>query len=147
MSRDRDAEGRPRNARPRDALGRPLPRSADAAAPVDEPALPPTDALARAQQLLEDGEAFRAHEVLEAVWKATTGAERSLWRGLAQLCVGLTHAQRGNRRGSQALLKRAAETLDEAPAGHGVDPAALAAWAREATAAPEPPAPPRLVTG
>ena len=146
MSRDRDAEGRPRNARPRDSLGRPLPRSAGAAAPVDEPALPPTEALARAQQLLEEGEAFRAHEVLEAVWKATSGPERSLWRGLAQLCVGLTHAQRGNRSGAQALLRRAAETLAEAPPGAGVDPAALAAWARNAADAPEPAGPPRLVT-
>jgi hypothetical protein len=146
VSRDRDADGRPRNARPRDALGRPLPRTASASAPADEPALPPADALRRAQRLLASGEAFRAHEVLEAVWKATAGPERSLWRGLAQLCVGVTHAQRGNPRGSRSLLRRAAETLDGAPALYGVDPARLALWARDAAESPELPPLPDLVT-
>lgn len=144
MSRDRDETGRARNARPRDELGRPLDRSPGTDPPVDEPALPPGEALVRAQQLLDAGRAFAAHEVLEAVWKATDGAERALWRGLAQLCVGLTHWQRGNRRGATALLTRAADTLATAPAGHGVDPAALASWAIDAAAADELPAPPRL---
>ena len=145
MSRDRDATGRPRNARPRDPLGRPMPRTATVRPPVDEPALPPSDALVHAQELLDAGEAFAAHETLEAVWKATAGAERALWRGMAQLCVGLTHAQRGNLTGAKALLERAAETLDEAPATWGVDPAALAAWARRASGAPADARPPRLV--
>ena len=137
MSRDRDATGRPRNARPRDELGRPMQRTPADRPPVDEPALPPAVALARAQELLVGGQAFAAHEVLEAVWKATTGQERALWRGLAQLCVGLTHAQRGNPAGAQSLLSRAAETLDDAPALSGVDPAALAGWARRAAQAPD----------
>src|SRR3954447_13572035 len=145
VSRDRDATGRPRNARPRDPLGRPMPRIATGGPPVDEPALPPSDALAHAQELLDAGEAFAAHETLEAVWKATTGAERALWRGLAQLCVGLTHAQRGNLAGATALLERAADTLGDAPALSGVDPAALAAWARRASGAPADAQPPRLV--
>ena len=144
MTRDRDEAGRARNARARDELGRPLGRSPGADPPVDDPALPPDEALVRAQQLLDDGRAFAAHEVLEAVWKATEGAERSLWRGLAQLCVGLTHWQRGNGRGAVALLTRAADTLAAARAGYGVDPAALAAWSRAAAAADELPAPPRL---
>jgi uncharacterized protein len=145
VSRDRDATGRPRNARPRDPLGRPMPRTATGRQPVEEPSLPPTDALAHAQELLDAGEAFAAHETLEAVWKATAGAERALWRGLAQLCVGLTHAQRGNLTGAKALLERAAETLEDAPALCGVDPAALAAWARRASGAPADARPPRLV--
>jgi uncharacterized protein len=136
MSRDRDVAGRPRNARPRDPLGRPMPRTAVGRPPVDEPALPPADALARAQDLLSAGEAFAAHEVLEAVWKATAGPERALWRGLAQLCVGLTHVQRDNLVGAKALLARAADTLDEAPALFGIDPRALAGWARRAAVAP-----------
>ncbi|HET6816686.1 MAG TPA: DUF309 domain-containing protein [Mycobacteriales bacterium] len=112
---------------------------------MDAPALPPTDALAQAQQLLSSGHAFAAHEVLEAVWKTTEGAERALWRGLAQLCVGLTHFQRGNRTGGRALLRRAAETLAEAPARYGVDPALLADWAAQAAEEDETPAAPRLV--
>jgi hypothetical protein len=106
--RDRDEAGRPRNARPRDALGRPLSRDPPRAgpAPPDDQALAPAAALALAQQLIEDGRPFRAHEVLEASWRAAPAAERELWRGLAQVAVGLTHAQRGNARGAVALLQR-----------------------------------------
>ena len=144
MSRDRDEAGRPRSARPRDRLGRPLPRTPGAEPPVDEPALPPAEALTRADELLHAGESFTAHEVLEAVWKATEGSERALWRGLAQLCVGLTHSQRGNPAGARALLSRAADTLEGAPAAYGVDPVGLARWARRAAQAPDGLTPPRL---
>src|SRR3954453_19274086 len=113
VTRDRDVDGRPRNARPRDSLGRPLPRVPGTGTPTDPPALPPREALRRAQLLLDTGRAFEAHEVLEAVWKSTEGPERALWRGLAQLAVGLTHRDRGNPRGSAALLARAAETLGD----------------------------------
>src|SRR3954454_23593493 len=111
LGRDRDAEGRPRNARRRDDLGRPRERSDEVSSTTDAPALPPDQALVRAQALLDTGRAFAAHEVLEAVWKATTGPDRSLWRGLAQLAVGLTHRARGNEVGARALLHRAADTL------------------------------------
>jgi hypothetical protein len=144
VSRDRDEGGRPRNARPRDALGRPLARTPGVDPPADDPPLPPQAALVRAQQLLDDGRAFAAHEVLEAVWKTTDGAERSLWRGLAQLCVGLTHFQRGNDPGGRALLQRAAATLGEAPSLYDVDAQGLARWATSAVEAEQVPPPPRL---
>jgi uncharacterized protein len=122
--RDRDASGRARNARPRDSLGRPLPRSASGQLPAaDDPALPPTAALAAAQELLDTGRPFEAHEVLEAVWKAAPAAERDLWQGLAQIAVGLTHVLRGNARGAEALLRRGCDRLDRypRPAPHDVD--------------------------
>jgi hypothetical protein len=107
--RDRDQAGRPRNARPRDAAGRPLRRGATGEPPVpDDLALRPPEALALAQRLLNTGHPFQAHEVLEASWKAAPAAERDLWQGLAQVAVGLTHAQRGNARGAVALLRRGA---------------------------------------
>lgn len=109
--RDRDASGRPRSARPRDPFGRPLARGAGDSPPDDAPALAPHDALREAQRLLDSGHAFAAHEVLEAVWKATPEPHRALWRGLAQLAVGLTHRARGNEVGARTLLKRGAETL------------------------------------
>jgi uncharacterized protein len=59
-----------------------------------------------AQGLLDSGRPFHAHEVLEASWKAAPAAERELWRGLAQIAVGLTHVQRGNATGAAALLRR-----------------------------------------
>jgi predicted metal-dependent hydrolase len=72
----------------------------------------PEDALRQAQQLIDGGSPFYAHEVLEEVWKATVGPQRELWRGLAQLAVGLTHAHRGNRKGAVALLRRGADRIE-----------------------------------
>ncbi|MDT7579953.1 MAG: uncharacterized protein QOK35_1217 [Pseudonocardiales bacterium] len=110
-ARDRDPAGRARNARPRDAAGRPLPRGAAGVERVpDDLVLDADESVTEAQRLLDAGLPFHAHEVLEAAWKAAPPAERELWRGLAQIAVGLTHLQRGNGRGAVALLRRGAET-------------------------------------
>jgi hypothetical protein len=138
--RDRDGTGRARNARPRDALGRPLPRGAPG-----EPRAPegvvrtPAQTLAEAQQLLDAGRPFHAHEVLEDAWKTGPAAQRDLWRGLAQLAVGITHAARGNRRGAVALLRRGAEGIRPYAGGgaHGLDVSAVLRWAVDAVAAVE----------
>jgi hypothetical protein len=124
--RDRDESGRARNARPRDGLGRPLARDA-----IGQPVMPdglevtPGQALAIAQQLLDEGRPFHAHEVLEAAWKAAGPDDRDLWQGLAQLAVGLTHAQRGNARGAVTLLRRGSARLTAyagtSPHGIGTD--------------------------
>ena len=127
--RDRDSTGRARNARPRDAYGRPLPHGgvgeptiSDAAAA--ELARDPRAALAEAQRLLDADRPFHAHEVLEAVWKSAPQREREMWRGLAQVAVGLTHLRRGNPAGARALLTRAADRISADPevgARHGLD--------------------------
>jgi len=147
MSRDRDAAGRPRSARPRDGLGRPQARGPQTQLPEDPPALAPPDALREAQQLLDDGRPFTAHEVLEAVWKATADPDRVLWRGLAQLAVGLTHRARGNEVGAEALLRRGADTLEPvAGSPWGVPVESLRSWARSAATGPDSAGPmPRLV--
>jgi uncharacterized protein len=153
-ARDRDAAGRPRNARPRDALGRPLPPGAPGVEPVPDEALPAAESLERAQSLLDQGRAFAAHEVLEASWKAAPPDERELWRGLAQLAVGLTHALRDNRAGARELLRRGADRIAAFAADppHRTNVPGLLAWAgatidRIDAAGPDPAfAPPRLVT-
>lgn len=72
--------------------------------------------LDEADRLLAAGQAFAAHEVLESAWKAAPASERDLWRGLAQVAVGLTHRQRGNPTGARTLFLRAAGLLaDYAP--------------------------------
>ena len=109
--RDRDGAGRARQARPRDALGRPLPYGAAGVAPVPEEPLPPHETLDVARALVRDGRPFAAHEVLEARWKSCPDAERDLWQGLAQVCVAMTHAARGNDAGAQRLFARAEQTL------------------------------------
>jgi hypothetical protein len=108
--RDRDRAGRPRNARPRDALGRPLSRAAAAGGADAVPAAhSPQEAVAQADGLLREGRPFHAHEVLEDAWKQGPAAERDFWQGLAQIAVGLTHAHRGNARGAVTLLRRGAQ--------------------------------------
>lgn len=74
--------------------------------------LPPVEALAEANRLLAAAEPFAAHEVLEGAWKAAAAAERRLWQGLAQLAVGLTHAQRGNAAGAISLLRRGRDRIE-----------------------------------
>ncbi len=102
--------------RGRDRFGRPVPLdSPDALSDVPEQALPDDDALALAQALLDEDRAFAAHEVLEASWKAAAPERREVWQGLAQVCVGVTHLQRGNVVGAVRLLQRGAGRLDEVP--------------------------------
>lgn len=151
MTRDRDPAGRPRNARPRDALGRPLDRSGDGdvngdgeARIPDDLALTGADAAQLADELLRAGRPFHAHEVLEASWKTGPPGERDLWQGLAQIAVGLTHAHRGNARGAVALLGRGAQRVRAyqaqaaGPAGrdrpYGIDLAAVLAAADDLAA-------------
>jgi hypothetical protein len=131
-SRDRDIGGRARNARPRDALGRPQPYGAAGEERAPEGIVrPPAQAVAEAQALLDAGRPFHAHEVLEDAWKSAPEGERELWRGLAQLAVGLTHAMRGNTRGAVTLLERGAGNIEayaDAPP-HGIDVHGLTRWA------------------
>ena len=114
--------------RARDALGRHVDAdSPDAVEPVPEEPLPPHEAVRAARGLLAVGRAFSAHEVLEASWKACPYDERDLWQGLAQVCVGLTHLQRGNPIGAATLLRRGAGRLAERPPAYGVDVPQVAA--------------------
>ncbi|HEV7196050.1 MAG TPA: DUF309 domain-containing protein [Pedococcus sp.] len=109
--RDRDALGRARQARPRDELGRPLPYGTEGVEPVSEEPRPAEETLTTARELVAAGRPFSAHEVLEARWKAGPPEERDLWQGLAQVCVAITHAARGNRTGAERLADRAALRL------------------------------------
>ena len=104
-----------------------MPRNAVGEPPADDRPRPPLEALATAQELIDAGRPFHAHEVLEAAWKAAPPAERDLWQGLAQVAVGLTHALRGNARGAATLLRRGADRLAGYPASgpHGIDVAGL----------------------
>ena len=127
--RDRNEEGRAQQARPRDALGRPLPYDATGVEPISEVPLPPQETLSYARSLLGEGRPFAAHEALEVRWKSCPDEERELWQGLAQLCVGLTHHARGNALGASRLVERAAGHLQAyaqtAGPTYGLDLAAL----------------------
>ncbi|MFJ3173537.1 DUF309 domain-containing protein [Streptomyces roseus] len=139
-ARDRDGEGRARSARPRDGLGRPLPYGEPGVERQPEGVVrTPAETVAEAQRLLDAGMPFHAHEVFEDAWKSGPGAEAPLWRALAQLAVGLTHAARGNAVGGSRLLLRGATALAGPGAGaggggggpYGIDVPGLVRWARE----------------
>ncbi|MEV6957722.1 DUF309 domain-containing protein [Streptomyces sp. NPDC051207] len=136
-ARDRDGEGRARNARPRDGLGRPLPYGAAGVPRQPEGiARTPPETVEEAQRLLDEGKPFHAHEVFEDAWKSGPEQERPLWRGLAQLAVGLTHCARGNVTGGARLLRRGAGAAEEwasaqgQPRPYGMDLAGVVVWAR-----------------
>ena len=133
--RDRDPAGRARQARPRDALGRPLPYGAAGVEPVSEEPLPPEETIAAARSLVAQGRPFSAHEVLEARWKAAPEQERDLWQGLAQICVGLTHALRGYNVGAARLVERGGGRLAQysrtSGPSYGLDLDAIRACAQD----------------
>ena len=114
-----------------------MPYGSTGVEPVSEEALPPEETIDRARELVREGRPFSAHEVLEARWKACPEAERALWQGLAQICVGLTHEARGNASGAVTLFERGAAHLTGYDAGdgprYGLDLASVIACARERT--------------
>lgn len=126
-----------RNTRPRDALGRPLPYGAVGVAGQPEGIRRTAiESLTEAYRLLSEGRPFDAHEVLEDAWKAGPEGERELWRGLAQLAVGVTHAARGNAVGGVRLIERGARNLSPYASArpHGLDLDAVIAWCERAIA-------------
>ena len=136
--RDRDATGRPRNARPRDGLGRPLePGAAGVPRVPDDFVLPPVPALVEAQRLLDEGLPFHVPSSTSWAWKAAPPEERDLWQGLAQLAVGLTHLRRGNHAGATTLLRRGQRRIAgyaERPP-YEIDIPGLIGWTDDALAA------------
>ncbi|MEV6953858.1 DUF309 domain-containing protein [Streptomyces sp. NPDC051183] len=132
-ARDRDGEGRARSARPRDGLGRPLPYGAPGVERQPEGVVrTPGETVAEAQRLLDAGMPFHAHEVFEDAWKSGPAEAAPLWRALAQLAVGLTHAARGNAVGGARLLLRGADALAGVDgSAYGIDVPGLVGWAGE----------------
>jgi uncharacterized protein len=142
LPRERNAEGAPENARPRDRFGAPLPRgSVDEMPDREEPedvVATVDDALARAEALFEEERFFEAHEFLEWIWKHedVDPVDRDFWKGVTQVAVGGVHTQRGNAKGALTLLERAARHLQRYPTPHhGVRTAELAAAALRLAAA------------
>ncbi|OYO09747.1 hypothetical protein CGZ94_17965 [Enemella evansiae] len=128
-SRDRDEQGRARNARPRDGLGRPLPHGAEGVPRLGEGVIrSPRESLSEASEQLLAGRPFHAHEVFEDAWKSRPDSERELWKPLAQLMVALTHAARGNATGADRLRQRSLAALAAYPdpRPYGLDLAAVA---------------------
>jgi predicted metal-dependent hydrolase len=134
--RDRNAQGRPENARPRDRFGAPLPRGAgDQLADRRDPAevvRTIDEAFVEAVRLFDEQRFFEAHEFLEYIWKSdeVPSADRDFWKGVTQVAVGCVHTQRGNSKGAITLLERAGRYMAPYPPTYrGVAADALAAAA------------------
>jgi uncharacterized protein len=116
--RDRDARGRPKSARPRDVLGRPLPRDAAPGIAAEPDPKTPEEALERGIEHFNAGRFFEAHETWEFGWHPASEPERDFWQGLIQIAVGYTHFGRGNAHGAETLLARGAARLALYDDGH-----------------------------
>jgi len=66
-------------------------------------------------KLFNQADFFTAHEVLEDVWRESTGREKKFLQALIQIAVGLHHHSRGNQRGARSLLARATRNLEPYP--------------------------------
>lgn len=67
----------------------------------------PEQALARGIEHFNQREFFEAHEVWEALWRATPGPEREVYHGLIQVAVTCLHLTRGNLAGAKYELAQA----------------------------------------
>lgn len=132
--RDRDERGRPRNARPRDALGRPLPRSARGTQRDEIIVEHPDHALRLGIDHFNARRFFDAHEAWETAWHPAPEDERDFWQGITQIAVGFTHHQRGNPKGAATLLRRGAKRIEGYPDGYKGFPVASVARAARAAA-------------
>lgn len=89
--------------------------------------------LARGLALIDAGDYFAAHEVLEDAWRAAEPAERDFFQGLVHVAVAWYQAGRGNRVGCERQLEKAARRLAPyAPTHRGLDVAVLLASVEEA---------------
>lgn len=70
------------------------------------------DDLGHAVDLFNSGRYYEAHEVLERLWADAEVADRPLYQGVLQVAVGLYHAERGNFKGADALLRRGLSRLE-----------------------------------
>ena len=83
--------------------------------------------------LIRGGEFFAAHEELELVWRAAAPDERDFFQGLVHVAVAWYQAGRGNRRGCERQLEKAARRLAPfAPLHREVDVDSLLAQVRAA---------------
>ncbi len=56
---------------------------------------------------------FEAHEVLETLWRKTSGPERDFYQGLIQVAAAFVHVQKGTPEGGRKLLKKASAKLQK----------------------------------
>jgi uncharacterized protein len=85
--------------------------------------------------LIRSRDFFAAHEELELAWRAAAAEERDFFQGLVHVAVAWYQAGRGNRRGCERQLDKAARRLAPfAPEHRDVDVAKVLAQVERAQA-------------
>jgi uncharacterized protein len=83
-------------------------------------------ALQRGIALFNAGLFFECHELLEGLWKATSGADKAFYHGVVQVAAAFYHYEKHNRHGAVTLLTKGLGKLATYPSSYlGVDIAAF----------------------
>ena len=69
---------------------------------------------------------FECHELLEGLWKATSGPDKAFYHGVVQVAAAFYHYEKHNRHGAVTLLTKGRDKLATYPSSYlGVDVAAF----------------------
>jgi len=80
------------------------------------------DDFRRGVALFNAGLYFECHEILEGVWKATTGPDKDFYHGIVQVAAACYHHEKHNRHGARTLLTKGMQKLSRYPDHYlGVD--------------------------
>jgi predicted metal-dependent hydrolase len=124
----------PKRERPRDELGRPLPKGEENRLHMEDFDAHGLEENHRLGIRHFDGERFfPAHEAWETAWKQARGTDdEEFFKGLSQLGAGYVHYRRGNAHGAGILVRRAVSRIGPyGPMHHGIDVAELVRVAEE----------------
>lgn len=119
--------------RPRDELGRPLPRDAANRLHLEDfDSLSVEENHRLGKDHFNEGRFFHAHEAWETAWKQSKKtADEEFFKGLSQLGAGYVHYRRGNPHGTITLLRRAVRRIAPyGPRHWGLDIASIAETAK-----------------
>jgi hypothetical protein len=73
-----------------------------------------TQAISEAMRFFNEEKYWIAHEILEYVWKGSTGAERELIGGIILVCAAFVHYQKDEEEICISILRRALKKLSTA---------------------------------
>ena len=82
--------------------------------------------LQRGLALFNAGLFFECHELLEDLWRATSGPDKDFYHGVVQVAAAFYHYEKHNRHGAVTLLTKGRDKLAPYPSSYlGVDVAAF----------------------
>ena len=93
---------------------------------IETPPPPPDQVIAEARELFNEQRFWEFHEVLEGLWKKTSGEEKQLLQGLILAAAAFVHVQKNEPGVVFQMLRDAVARLEHQPADYqGIDLAQL----------------------